>query len=116
MPQPNINRMFRAFSDTIRLRILRLLRGGELCVGDLVAILRVSQPMASRHLTYLRKSGLVKPRKEGLWIYYSLSPARSSFHRRLLECLECCFSEIPELAADAIKAKKLRRSGGCCPK
>ena len=51
--------MFRAFSDRTRLRILHMLRGGELCVCDIVAVLGVPQPKASRHLAYLRKAGLV---------------------------------------------------------
>jgi len=46
----DINRMFRAFSDPIRLRTLHLLLGGEMCVGDLVEVLQVPQPTASRHL------------------------------------------------------------------
>ena len=53
------DRMFRAFSDRTRLRILHLLQGGEMCVGDLVEVLRVPQPKASRHLAYLKKAGLV---------------------------------------------------------
>ena len=108
--------MFRAVSDRTRLRILQLLRDGELCVGDLVAILRVPQPTASRHLSYLRKAGLVVTRKWGLWNFYSLAPARTRFHTKLLECLKVCFRNVPELRADAVCAKKIRRSGGCCPR
>jgi ArsR family transcriptional regulator len=110
------NMMFRAFSDPTRLRILHLLQGGELCVGDLVAILKVPQPTASRHLTYLRRAGLVRTRKAGLWIFYSLSPARGPLHEKLLECLACCFDEVPNIGADARRAEKIRRSGGCCSK
>ncbi len=51
--------MFRAFSDRTRLRILYLLQGGECCVGNLVDILGIEQPSASRHLAYLRRAGLV---------------------------------------------------------
>jgi ArsR family transcriptional regulator len=110
-----IDLMFRAFSDRTRLRILQLLRGRELCVGDLVAILRVPQPTASRHLAYLRKAGLVVVRKAGLWSYYSLSPAESSFHGKLLDCLGGCFAEVPEIKADAARAAKVKNTGGCCP-
>src|SRR6185437_2202344 len=69
---PSVDAMFRAFSDRTRLRILHMLRGGELCVCDIVAVLEVPQPKASRHLAYLRKAGLVQARKEGLWSYYKL--------------------------------------------
>jgi ArsR family transcriptional regulator len=100
--------MFRAVSDRTRLRILNLLRGGELCVCDLVNALRVPQPKASRHLAYLKKAGLVTARREGLWIHYQLAPATSPFHQKLLDCLTCCFQDVPELASDV---KRLRK---CC--
>jgi ArsR family transcriptional regulator len=107
--------MFRAFSDGTRLRILHLLRAGEMCVGDLVDILGVEQPSASRHLAYLRKAGLVVVRKAGLWSYYSLATAQAPFHEKLLECLACCFREVPAIQADAARAAKVKRAGGCCP-
>ncbi len=110
-----IDSMFRAFSDRTRLRILHVLQGGELCVGDIVEILEVPQPRISRHLAYLRKSKLVAVRKSGLWSHYSLTPAKTPFHRKLLECLAKCFAEVPELQADIVRAAKLRKSGGCCP-
>jgi len=102
--------MFRAFSDRTRLRILNLLRPGELCVCDLVRVIGAPQPKISRHLAYLRKANLVRARKEGLWMYYELAPIRNDFHRKLLECLECCFTaEVPELARDI---KELGKA--CC--
>jgi len=114
-----VDLMFRAFSDRTRLRILHLLRGGELCVCDIVGVLRVPQPRASRHLAYLRRAGLVEVRKDGLWAYYRLAPAKSEFHESLLNCLACCFGSVPELAADT---RRLGRAtppaacgaGGCC--
>ena len=87
-----------------------------MCVGDLVEVLDLQQPTVSRHLAYLRESGLVDVRKQGLWAFYSLSSARGAFHRRLLDCLACCFDEVPELAVDAERAAKLRELGGCCPR
>ena len=107
--------LFRAFADRNRLRILHVLRAGEVCVGDLVQILGVPQARVSRHLAYLRKSGLVRARRSGLWMHYSLAPARGPVHRALLGCLRGCFRELPELAADARRQAALARSGGCCP-
>lgn len=106
---------FRAFSDQTRLRILHLLQGGELCVNDLVEIIGVPQPTASRHLAYLRRAELVVARKEGQWIHYGLAPARSPFQKKLLECLSKCFEEVPEIQKDAKRGAKLRKTGGCCP-
>jgi ArsR family transcriptional regulator len=110
-----INRIFRAFSDATRLRILSLLKMGEHCVGDLVSILDVPQPKVSRHLAYLRKAGLVETRSQGLWNFYRLAPATSPFHKKLLECLTACFGDVPKVSRDAEKAKALKKTGGCCP-
>ena len=107
--------MFRAFSDPVRLRILHLLEEGELCVCDLVAIVRLPQPTVSRHLSYLRKSGLIKARQERSWNFYTLQPARTAFHKKLLECLGTCFGDVPELATDQKRGRELRARGGCCP-
>ncbi|HWN94069.1 MAG TPA: metalloregulator ArsR/SmtB family transcription factor [Methylomirabilota bacterium] len=119
MPRTNRNgadTKFRAFSDQTRLRILHLLRAGELCVNDLVEIINVPQPTASRHLAYLRRSELVITRKKGSWTYYALAPAANAFHKTLLECLGQCFDEVPEIQKDARRASKLKQQGGCCPR
>ena len=110
-----VDRMFRAFSDRTRLRILHLLKDGELCVGDLVSILRVPQEKTSRDLAYLRKSGLVRVREAGAWAYYSLCRPKDRFHAKLLDCLGACFGDLPELRGDRRLAKGCRKEGGCCP-
>jgi len=110
-----VDLMFRAFCDRTRLRILSLLQDGELCVGDIVESLQVPQPKVSRHLAYLRKASLVTVRKEGLWYYYSLASPRTEFHRKLLDCAITCFKDVPEIKSDNSRARKLRKSGGCCP-
>jgi ArsR family transcriptional regulator, arsenate/arsenite/antimonite-responsive transcriptional repressor len=110
-----VDQMFRAFCDQTRLRILCLLEDGELCVGDIVKILQAPQPRISRHLSNLKKSGLVVSRKSGQWVHYSLTPARTKFHRKLLECAATCFREVPELKSDRSRAAKVRKAGGCCP-
>lgn len=111
-----IDKVFRAFADRTRLRILHLLQDGELCVSDLITILKIPQAKASHHLNYLRRAGLVEVRKEGLWCFYRLRPAQSQFHEKLLECLGHCFADVPGLAVDRKRAAKVKASGGCCPK
>jgi ArsR family transcriptional regulator len=105
--------LLRAFADPTRLRILRVLGTGETCVGDLVTILGLSQPTASRHLGRLRRAGLVAARENGRWAHYSLAKPRSTFERRLLGCLASC--DEPQLSRDLARARALRRRGGCCP-
>ncbi|MCC9606540.1 metalloregulator ArsR/SmtB family transcription factor [Blastopirellula sp. JC732] len=104
---------FRALSDPTRLRILHLLRKGELCVCDLVNVLDVPQPTASRHLAYLKKSGLVAARKEGLWQYYRLIPPVSKFHKSLLKCVADSVELSPQLQADQDYLSSCGQ-GDCC--
>lgn len=66
--------VYAALADPTRLRILSLLRDGEICVCHIHASLDVPQPTASRHLAYLRKAGLVDARREGIWMHYRLTP------------------------------------------
>ena len=106
-----VDRMFRAFSDRTRLRILHMLRGGELCVCHIVEVLGVPQPTASRHLAYLRKAGFVLARKEGKWSYYRLAPARNKLHQKLVECLDYCCKDMPELLRDNERLGLQRK---CC--
>lgn len=115
-PVSPVDKMFRAFADPTRLRILHLLQDGEFCVTDIITILKVPQAKASHHLNYLRRAGLVEVRKQGLWCFYKLHPAETPFHQKLLECLGQCFTGVPGLAADRERAAKVKASGGCCPK
>lgn len=69
--------VYAALADPTRLRILSLLGDGEVCVCHIHASLDVPQPTASRHLAYLRKSGLVEARRDGIWMHYKLAPIDS---------------------------------------
>jgi ArsR family transcriptional regulator, arsenate/arsenite/antimonite-responsive transcriptional repressor len=66
--------VYGALADATRLRILSLLKEGEVCVCHIHASLGVPQPTASRHLAYLRRTGLVTARRDGIWMHYSLAP------------------------------------------
>lgn len=63
---------FKALSDETRLRIIKLLEGGELCVCDIVAALDLVQPKISFHLNALKEAGFIKDRKQGKWIHYRI--------------------------------------------
>ena len=65
--------LFKALSDRTRLRILALLAKGRSASARSTSALGIPQPTASRHLAYLRRSGLVTDRRKGLWVYYGLS-------------------------------------------
>lgn len=66
-------RIFKALADTNRLKIIKLLKEGELCVCELTAVLTTSQSTVSHHLSVLKNAGLIKERKEGKWSYFRLS-------------------------------------------
>jgi len=66
--------LFKALGDETRLKMIGLLRHGELCVCDLMEVLELPQSTASRHLAYLRNSGWVVGRRSGTWMYYKLNP------------------------------------------
>ena len=65
MQTKELEQCFKGLADQSRLRILNLLLQGELCVCDIRYVLEASQPNVSRHLTYLKSSGLVADRREG---------------------------------------------------
>lgn len=65
--------VLKSLSDETRLRILNLLYEQELCVCDVMETLQISQAKASRHLIYLKNSGLVKDRKNAQWVNYTLT-------------------------------------------
>jgi ArsR family transcriptional regulator, arsenate/arsenite/antimonite-responsive transcriptional repressor len=111
--KPRINSMFRAFADETRLRILHLLTRGELCVCDVVDILKLPQPKVSRHLAYLKSAGLVEDRKEGLWRHYSLTRPESRFQKGLVACLRGCFDEVDVLKQDVANLEKRRKAAAC---
>jgi ArsR family transcriptional regulator, arsenate/arsenite/antimonite-responsive transcriptional repressor len=67
-----LDTLFKALADPIRLRLLNLIGDQEVCVCFFVEALDAPQPTISRHLAYLRRSGLVNARRDGKWMHYSL--------------------------------------------
>jgi ArsR family transcriptional regulator len=114
-PSVVVEDALRALSEPTRVRILHLLRGGALCVGDLVSVLGIPQPNASRHLAYLRRAQLVEGERRGGWSFYRLAPARPGFHQKLLDLLDEAAAELPEARRDEAALRKLQTKGGCCP-
>jgi ArsR family transcriptional regulator len=66
-------KVFKAVADATRLKILKLLSGGELCIGELMLALKRPQSSISHNLSVLEDAGLVKERKEGKWCRYRIS-------------------------------------------
>lgn len=81
--------LFMALADKTRLRLLNLMRDGEVCVCFFVEVLNESQPKISRHLAYLRNSGVVEARRDGKWAHYRIvEPEDENARRVLLDVLK----------------------------
>lgn len=65
--------VFKALANEKRLRILSALRGGELCVCELQAVLHAPQSTVATHLRTLKDAGLLNSRKQGKWTYYRIA-------------------------------------------
>jgi ArsR family transcriptional regulator len=104
---------FKALADPTRLRILGLLMGGEVSVGDIHGTLGIPQPKASRHLSYLRKSGLVLARKQGLWVRYQMAPLEDSVMKALMGAVTHCLCHVEVVGKDRQRLDVL--TGACGP-
>lgn len=106
---PQMAAFLKACADQTRLRLINLLAAeGEVCVCHLVDVLETNQPKVSRHLAYLKRAGLVADRKDGLWVHYRLAEPLANHARQLIECINSCFAQSPEMRRDVIKLRAIR--------
>ena len=106
-----MERLFKALGDATRLRILGLLLSGEVCVCDIHESLKISQPKASRHLAYLRRSGMVETRLAGLWIHYRLASPSDPVLRAIADAVRHALTHMDVIHRDA---ERLEKRTGCC--
>jgi ArsR family transcriptional regulator len=100
---------FAALADENRLRLLHLMRDGEICVCFLQGTLRTNQPKISRHLAYLRRAGLVETRRQGRWMYYRLKKQPPTLDAILNEALGATRNEA-QIKSDRQRAKQIQCS------
>lgn len=101
--------LFMALADKTRLRLLNLMSDGEVCVGYFTEVLGDSQPKISRHLAYLRSSGLVNTRRDGKWIHYSIRwPQDEGMFRIVKRTIEAMENN-PDMLADKGRFVELQR-------
>ncbi|HMF93985.1 MAG TPA: metalloregulator ArsR/SmtB family transcription factor [Vicinamibacterales bacterium] len=103
--------LFKALADATRLRILGLLLTGEVCVCDIHESLGIPQPKASRHLAYLRRSGLVETRREGLWIHYRLGDLADPVMAAIVDAVRHALTHVGSVQRDG---QRLQKRTGCC--
>src|SRR4051812_21968499 len=103
--------LFKALADDTRLRILGLLLTGEVCVCDIHESLKIPQSKASRHLAYLRKSGLVETRREGLWVHYRLGRFADPVLAAISDAVRHALTHVDAVQRDG---ERLQKRTGCC--
>lgn len=96
----------RALAHPARIRLLAMLRAGELCVCHLTSVLELAPSTVSAHLRELRQAGLVDQRKSGRWIHVRLSDRPS--YRGWLDRLFATVENDPQVERDAKRAASLR--------
>lgn len=101
--------LFKALADKTRLRILALLGNNEVCVCHLHDSLGLPQPTVSRHLAYLRRSGLVAARRDGVWMHYQVSRSLSPVVQGLIAAAVDALQRLPVTTQDR---KQFQRAFG----
>ncbi len=107
----------KALADNNRIRVLVFLRGGAMCVCQIVEMLGLAISTVSKHLNILSNAGLVESRKNGRWIYYRLPQQPSQRVKDTLEWVHRSLSAEPSIQADAKKVKavlKMDKEELCC--
>lgn len=104
-----IAKLFKAFSDPNRLRILLLLEEKSLCVCEITAILELATSTVSNHLSILHEAGLIQQERDGKWVNYYIHPKAECDKQLINECLKvlktCC-----DAKSDINKAKSVDRT------
>jgi arsenate reductase/ArsR family transcriptional regulator len=104
--------VMKAVADPTRVRILKILEGGEMCVCQVIAILSLGQSTVSKHLFLLRSAGLIKDRQDWKWVHYSLDrKSDSPYAARMLRNLRSWMNEDPVIAKDRERAAMARSIG-----
>ena len=115
-PMRDFTSLGQAIVDPTRVRIIAALRRGELCVCELVDALEISQSTLSGHLQVLRQTGLVITRKEGRWIYYSLTDQKTALIEALFSHIQPDGDADPRLRRDSRRIERrlaIRENGRC---
>src|SRR5262245_40776409 len=110
-PLADMETLFKALADETRLRIIGLLLTGEVCVCDIHESLKIPQSKASRHLAYLRRTGLVDTRRTGLWIHYRLGRQSDAVLAALVDAVRHALSHLDTVRKDS---ERLQKRNGCC--
>lgn len=105
--------LFRGLSEETRLRIVMLLTYGELCVCDLMVVLDEPQSKVSRHLAYLKHSGMTNSKRVGVWMHYWLEESSNGIYKTVIGFLKEQLSHQPQFRSDMERLLELKKQGSC---
>ena len=109
----DITRTGKALGDPQRVRALAALRGGELCLCRLIALVKLAPSTVSKHMSLLIQAGLVESRKEGRWVHYRLADGRVPAHvRAALDMVDNALRNDPQAARDTRSLRRIRAADG----
>jgi arsenate reductase/ArsR family transcriptional regulator len=104
--------VLKAAADPTRVRVLKILEGGEMCVCQVIAILSLGQSTVSKHLFLLRAAGLIKDRRDRKWVHYSLDRGNDSpYAARILRNLRGWLNDDPVITKDRERAAMAKAIG-----
>ena len=104
----------KATTDPSRVKIVKMLQHGELCVCEIQEVLGISQPTVSKHVKILEEAGLLNSRKEGLRVYYRLDDGSASpYVATILGSLRHWLEETPEISEIVKRLPDIRRANLC---
>lgn len=109
----HLTQIYKALSEEMRLRIVMLLTHGEICVCDFMEVFGENQSKISRHLSYLKHSGLVKSRRVGTWMHYSLSEPINEMAAAQIDLLKQRYSHHPMFLEDEGRMRDLIKFTPC---
>jgi len=99
----------KAMADNNRVRIIMALQGGELCVCQIIHLLKLAPSTVSKHISILYQAGLLDSQKEGRWVYYRL-PVKSapSIVSTAIHWMQRCLEKAPSIAEDGKRLNVIR--------
>jgi arsenate reductase/ArsR family transcriptional regulator len=104
--------VLKAAADPTRVRILKILEDGEMCVCQVIAVIALGQSTISKHLFLLRAAGLIKDRRDKKWIHYSLDgKGGNPYAGPVLRNLRKWLNEDPVILGDRKRAALAREMG-----
>jgi ArsR family transcriptional regulator len=107
-------KVFKAVADPNRIRILKMLQQKKMCVCELAAVLGITQPSVSRHLSMMKNAGLVQDERDGQWINYELCNEKlNQYAPVIMRHIKEWISDNPRIQEDANKIKYLNREKLC---